>query len=169
MQERLAGDAAPHLELGNGRMLEAFHDHQVAGRQAFELFLEWWLGCAAQLVHQHPAARRGDEHLGGAGVAVAVGILAGLVDIEGMVRVLDERDPQPGAGEARDQLLDERGLAAARPAGEAEDFHAKTIFAPASARPIARIRRTSGLAKRRLPYSAPSQPPTSTAGTRTHT
>src|SRR5258706_13490424 len=100
---------------------------------------------------------------------MAGGGFAGLGDVERVVRGLDERDAQPRAGEARDQLLDQGGLAAARPAGEAEDFHARIIFAPASARATARIRRTSGLAKRRLPYSAPSQPPTSTAGTRIQT
>src|SRR5436190_21905181 len=94
---------------------------------------------------------------------VPVRILAGLVDVEGVVRVLDERDAQARTGEARDQLLDERRFAAARPAGETENFHTKIIFAPAAASTTARMRRTSGLAKRRLPYSAPSQPPMSTA------
>jgi hypothetical protein len=93
------------------------------------LCIERRLSRAAQLVHQHPAARGGDQHFRGAGVAVAIGVLARLVDIERMVRVLDERDAQPGAGEARDELLDERGLAAARPAGEAEHFHAAILSA----------------------------------------
>src|SRR5205814_4771912 len=106
--------------------------------------------------------------LGGARVAVAIGILAGLVDVERMVRVLDERDTQSRAGEARDQFLDERCLAAARPAGEAEDFHTKSIFAPATASTTASSRRMNGLVKRRLPYSAPSQPPASTAAARIH-
>src|SRR5205085_6241957 len=127
------------------------------------------LGSAAQLVHQHPAARRGDEHLGGAGVAVTIGVLARLVDVERVVRVLDKRHPQPRAGEARDQLLDERGFAAARPAGEAEDLHTKTIFAPAVASTTASRRRMNGLVKRRLPYSAPSQPPMSTVTARIQT
>jgi hypothetical protein len=56
-------------------------------------------------------------------MAVAVGILAGMVDVEGVVRVLDQRHAQPMAHEARDQLLDQRGLAAAGPAGKTEGFH----------------------------------------------
>src|SRR5436190_9187935 len=169
MQERLAGDAAPDLELRNRRVLEAFHDDQVACRKAGELRVERRLRRAAQLMHQHPAARRGHQHFGGAGVAVPVGVLARLVDVEAVVRVLDERDAQPRTGEARDQLLDERRFAAARPAGEAEHFHTKIIFAPAAASTTARMRRTSGFAKRRLPYSAPSQPPMSTATANTAT
>src|SRR5437868_7659259 len=94
---------------------------------------------------------------------MTVRVLAGLVDVERVVRMLDERYAQSRAGEARDQFLDERCLAAARPAGEAEDLHASIIFAPAEASTTARMRRTSGLAKRRLPYSAPTQPPITTA------
>jgi hypothetical protein len=48
-----------------------------------------------------------------------------VVDVEGMVRVLDERDLQAAPREARDELLYQGGLAASRPAGEAEGFHAK--------------------------------------------
>jgi hypothetical protein len=57
-------------------------------------------------------------------MAVAIGILARLVYVEGVVGVLDERHAQPGAGEPRDQLLDKRSLAASGPAGEAENLHA---------------------------------------------
>src|ERR1051326_848288 len=100
-----------------------------------DLLVERRLVRAAQLVHQHPAARRGDEDLGRAGLPVAVGVLAGLVDVEGVVRVLDERDAQAPLHEARDETLDERGLAAARPAGEAEDFHVReSTPAPSSPR-----------------------------------
>src|SRR5260221_11507191 len=94
---------------------------------------------------------------------VAVGILARLVDVEGVMRMLDEGNAQPARGEARDELLDERGLAAARPASEAEDLHTAIIFAPATASTTASILRINGFVKRRLPYSAPSQPPTRTA------
>src|SRR6267378_5849082 len=166
MQQRLAGHAAPDFELRNRRVLETLDDHDVARREARELRVERGLGGAAQLVHQHPAARGRDEHFRGAGVAVAVGVLARLVDVERVVRVLDERHAQPGAGEARDQLLDERRLAAAGPPGETEHLHTKIIFAPAAASTTARMRRMSGFAKRRLPYSAPSQPPISTATAR---
>src|SRR5215213_5017361 len=67
---------------------------------------------------------------------VAVGILAGLVDIEAVMRVFDERHLDAVLREARNQLLDEGGLAAAGPAGEAEGFHAGCDATPApSCRP----------------------------------
>src|ERR1041385_2704401 len=95
-----------------------------------------------------------------------VRVLSGLVDVERVVRVLDERDAQPALRQARDQGLDQRRFAAAGPSGEAEGLHTPIIFAPATARTTASILRISGLVNRRLPYSAPNQPPTSTAPTR---
>src|SRR5688572_5708492 len=100
---------------------------------------------------------------------MAIGILARMVDVERVVGMLDERYAQPALHESRDQLLDGRRFAAAGPSGKTEDLHTRTIFAPASASTAASTRRTTGLAKRRLPYSAPSQPPMITAGARTHT
>src|SRR5262249_13216074 len=58
-----------------------------------------------------------------AGHAVAVGILAGLVDVEGMVGVLEGRDLQAPPHEAGDHLGEQRGFARAAPAGEADDAH----------------------------------------------
>src|SRR5271156_7216610 len=52
--------------------------------------------------------------------AVAERILAGLVEVELVVCVLDERHGQAVGDKARDQLLDQGRLAAARPAGKAE-------------------------------------------------
>src|SRR6185295_20050840 len=55
--------------------------------------------------------------------AVAIRVLARLVDVEFMMRVLDQRDGEAKRAEARDQLLDQRCLAAAGPAGESEHLH----------------------------------------------
>src|SRR3546814_4009722 len=52
-----------------------------------------------------------------------VGILAGFVDVEGVVRVLHGGDAQAAAHQGWDELHDKRRLAAARPAGEADHFH----------------------------------------------
>src|SRR3546814_4404096 len=72
------------------------------------------LGLVAQLVHERPAPPRADHHLGGAGGAVLVGILAGFVDVEGVVRVLHGGDAQAAAHQGWDELHDKRRLAAAR-------------------------------------------------------
>jgi len=71
MEQRLASLLAPDLELGNRRELEPLDQQQLAGRDVLDLLVERRLRRAAQLVHQHPAARRGDQDLGGAGVPVA--------------------------------------------------------------------------------------------------
>src|SRR6185295_13276449 len=128
MQQAFPGRGAPDLELRDRRELEALDDEEIARRQALHLVLERRLLGAAQLVHQHPAPRRSDEDLGGAGVAMAIGILARLVDVERVVGVLDERHAQPAADEARDQLLDERGLATSGPACKAEDLHTAILL-----------------------------------------
>src|SRR6185436_10934590 len=119
-----------------------FDDEEVAGRQALHLLFERRLVGPAQLVHQHPAPRRSDQHLRGAGVAMAIRVLAWLVYVERVMSVLDERYAQPSADEARNQLLDERGLAAARPTGKAEDLHYPILSRRAAAR-AARPRRTA--------------------------
>ena len=52
------------------------------------------LRLVAQFMHQRPAARRTDQHLGRAGDAVLIGILAGLVDVEAVMGVLEGRHAQ---------------------------------------------------------------------------
>src|SRR6478609_7216745 len=54
---------------------------------------------------------------------MAVRILARLVDVEFVMRMLDQRDGKTERTEARNQLLDQRRLAAAGPAGESEYPH----------------------------------------------
>ena len=46
-----------------------------------------------------------------------------MVDVEAMVGVLDQRDAQAGRRQARNQILQQRGLARAGIAGEPEYFH----------------------------------------------
>ncbi len=94
--------------------------------------LERRLRLAAQFVKQCPTTHGGDQHFGRAGLAVAPGILAGTIEVEPVVGVLDDRHPPVARGEPRYQPLDQRGLAGARPTGETDDFHAR---APACASP----------------------------------
>ena len=64
-------------------------------------------------MHQGPTVVTGEQHLGGPGFAMAVGILARHIDVEGMVRVLDQRDAQTGF----DAVADREGFVVAYPAG----------------------------------------------------
>ena len=104
--------------------LVALDQHQIDRRELAQQRGERRLGVAAQLVHQRPAAGGADQDLGRAGQAVAVRILAGLVDVEGVMGVLEGRDREPARHQAGDHLGQQRGLAGAAPAGEADDAHA---------------------------------------------
>src|SRR5712692_10430537 len=124
VQQRLPVLPAPDFELGKRIALVALDEQQVAGRDSLDLLLERGFRLAAQLVHDHPALFGHDHHLAAAGFAVAVRVLLGMVDVEAVVRVLDERHLQAALDEARDELLDQRGLAASRPSCKSEYFHA---------------------------------------------
>jgi hypothetical protein len=51
-----------------------------------------------ELAHQGQAPVGRDHDLERAGLTVAEGVLAGMVDVEPVVRVLDHRHPQARAG-----------------------------------------------------------------------
>src|SRR3546814_13820501 len=76
------------------------------------------------LAHQRPAIAGGDHHLGRTGLAVPEAVLAGPVDIEIVMGVLDGRDGDAAGGQCRQEADQQGRLAAAAPAGEAEDLHA---------------------------------------------
>ena len=78
---------------------------------------------AAQFVHQRPAPGRGHQHLGRAGFAVPPGILAGHVDIEFVMGVLDDGDAQACPSKCGISARQQGGLAGAAPSREANHFH----------------------------------------------
>ena len=81
---------AVDLELRYRFAIEAFDEQQIARRHATGQIRQRGLGRAAQLVHERPAARRGDEDFGAARFPMPEGILARLVDLESVMRVLDQ-------------------------------------------------------------------------------
>jgi hypothetical protein len=56
-------------------------------------------------------------------MAMAIGILARVVDIKLVMRVLDQRNRQPASFEQLNYLFEQSRFAATRPAGEANNFH----------------------------------------------
>jgi hypothetical protein len=64
------------------------------------------------------AAGRGDHHFRGAGLAMAPGVLAFVVDVELVVRVLDHDTRWPAARRAAIRRSAERGLAGTGKAAE---------------------------------------------------
>ena len=99
---------AKNLKLGIAGSFEAFDHDQIDRRKLLQQFVERRLGRATQLMHQRIAVRGRDQHLGRAGRAVGVGILAGLVEIKRMVRVLERRDREPARHDAREHLGEQR-------------------------------------------------------------
>jgi hypothetical protein len=108
------------LELGQGRTFVAFDKHEIARRESIERLVHRQLRRPPEFVHQCPADAGGDQNLGTAGMTMTEAVLSGMVDLERVVRVLDQRYPQAFEDQARNQLLDQGRLAAAGPAGEAE-------------------------------------------------
>jgi hypothetical protein len=98
---------------------------QVAGVEPGEERLQRRLLRAPQFRHQRPAERRGDEDLPRPGLAVAVAVAAGMVDLGRVVGVLDGRDAEPLPRQFRHEPLGQRGLAGVLPAGDAPDPHAR--------------------------------------------
>ena len=111
---------SPALDLGVRLALVALDENQVAGRQPRDDVGKARLGRAAQFVHQRPARARDDRHLAGAGAAVAEGIGALAIDFEGMVGMLDRRDPEAPCGDLGHQPLRQGRLAGVLPASDAE-------------------------------------------------
>src|SRR5437016_3533150 len=100
--------------------LVALDQHQVDRRKLAEQRSEWRLRFAPQLVHQGKAPAGGDQHLGCPRHSMRVRILAGLINVELMMRVLERRHREPARDQARDRLSKERSLARAAVAREAD-------------------------------------------------
>src|SRR6516165_654867 len=113
-----------HFELGMGLALVPFDQHEIDRTEFGEQGREPGFGLSAQLVNERPTVRRADQNFGRPDHAVGVGILAGLVDVEAMMGVLERRYLKSPRDDAGNDLGEERGLAGAAPAGEADDAHA---------------------------------------------
>jgi hypothetical protein len=81
------------------------------------------LGLGAQLVHQGPTPLARDQHFARAGQPMIERILARLIDVESVVCVLQCRDAAAARDQDREQLYEQRRLAAAAPAREADEPH----------------------------------------------
>src|SRR4029453_11308407 len=123
VQQRLAPTLAVDLELRDRGALETLDQYDIARRQPLERLVQRQFQPPAELVLQCPAHGGRHQHLLATGFAMPERILARLIEIELVMRVLDQRDRQAARDEAWNQLLDKRRLAAAGPAGESEYAH----------------------------------------------
>ena len=100
--------------------LEPLDQHQIDRRQHLQQVFQAGFRRAAMFVDQCPAFGAGYEHFARARLAVGVAVLAGLVDIEVMVGVLDGRHGDAGLAEGGQQISHQGRLAAAAPPRQAE-------------------------------------------------
>ncbi len=107
-----------HFELGNRRVFVAFHPHQIARRQFADQLIERRRG---RFVQQRPAPFRRHDHLRRSGLAMAPAVLAGLVEVNSVVRLLDHRNLQVIRHAVRDKFLQQRGFARPAPACESKN------------------------------------------------
>ena len=92
---------AAHLDLGDGGALVAFDDDEIARIEPGQHLGQLGLGAALQLGDHRPAVARDNRHLRGAGATVTRAVGLGVIDLEGMVGVLDGRDLQAALASAR--------------------------------------------------------------------
>src|SRR5262245_20090125 len=130
MKQRLTDRGTVYLELGMRLAFVAFDQHEIDRAKLLEQNTQRRLGFSAQLMHERPALGRTNQNFGGADHAVGMGILARLVDVEAVVGVLERRDRESPRDDAGDDFGEERGLARAAPAGEADDAHAALYSSP---------------------------------------
>src|SRR5262249_26412599 len=124
MKQRLADRGTVHFELGMRFGLVAFDQHEIDGAEFCEQCPEGGLGLSTQLVDERPTVRRADQNFARPRHGMGVGMLAWLVDVEAVMGVLERRYLEPPRDDAGDDLSEERGLAGAAPASEADDAHA---------------------------------------------
>src|SRR6266567_3914536 len=124
MEQRLAERGTVEFKLRMRLAFVAFDQHEIDRAELREQNRQRWLGFGAQLVNERPTLGRTDQNLGRSDYPMGVRILAGLVDVEGVVGVLERRHSKTTRNDAWDHFGNERGLARAAPAGEADNAHA---------------------------------------------
>src|ERR1700730_1434907 len=91
MQSRLAERRTVHFDLRVRVALEALDKQEINRTHPGYQVMERRFGCPAQLMHQCPAILRGNHHFPRPCSAVPPRIFSRLIDIEGMMRVLECR------------------------------------------------------------------------------
>ena len=67
--------------------------------------------------------RRANDNLDRARLTMKKRVLAGMIDIEFVVGMLDRRELQPTTGQLTDQINDQRGLARILESGNTKNMH----------------------------------------------
>ena len=110
-----------------GAPLEPFDKNEIDGRHARQQIVQIRFGTVTVFVHQRPTLGRRDHDFACAGGAVLKGILARLVDIEGVMGVFHGRYRQPTGDDDGQEPNHQGGLAAPRKPRKTEDFHCWSV------------------------------------------
>src|SRR6266436_5438403 len=130
MQRRLSERRTVNFDLRMGVPLKALDKQEIdRAHPGYEL-VERRFGHAAQLMHQRPAILRGNHHFPRPGLAVPPRIFSRLIDIEGMMRVLERRYGDAAGDQLGNQQRHQCCLAASAPAGETKDSHCRAAVQP---------------------------------------
>jgi hypothetical protein len=108
-------------------VLEAFDERPVAFDELGEQLVDRRLLGDRVLADLREATVRCDHDLERAGLSVPPRVLPFVVDVEVVMRVLDDRDALAGKAKAGDELLDQRRLARPRVAAKADDVHRSSV------------------------------------------
>lgn len=120
--ERWVSDGvAKNLQFRMKLPFEALNQDQIAWAYTPQEFGQSSFGLIAHLVNLHPAPSRGHDHFARAGLAMFVGVLARVIDIECVMGVLERRHFQTATDKQRDQLGQKCRLARSAPAGKTND------------------------------------------------
>ena len=98
-KDRLGAVAAHDLHFFVAIAAKPFDQDQVDGAHSADQLVQRGLRRGAVFVHQRPTGARGHHYFVRPGSAVLKRILAGLIDIEAMVRMFDGRYAEAAAAE----------------------------------------------------------------------
>src|SRR3984893_10716784 len=123
VEKRLRVRRAMDLDFCVRIALVALDENEIGRAHAPQKFGKAGLFGPAQFMHKREATGRSNEDLARAGLAMEIGILAGLIHVESMMRVLERRDNDAAFAQIGDQLDDQGRLARAAPPGKADYPH----------------------------------------------
>lgn len=112
---------AKNLQFRMRLPLEALNQDKITRAYLPQEFSQSCFGLIVDLVNLDPTPRRRHDDLARTSLAMLMGVLARMIDIECVMSVLDRRHSQATSNEQRDKLRQKCRLARSAPAGKTND------------------------------------------------
>ena len=122
------GCFAKNLQFRMRLPLKALNQDKIARAYPPQKLGQSGFGLIADLVDLHPATRRRHDHFARASLPMFMGVLAWMIDIEGVMSVFERRHSEATANEQRDKLRQKCRLARSAPAGKTDDARTAHAF-----------------------------------------